>query len=260
MFDGLDIKNNYDDVFIAIKDEILLNHNKLRLKFKFDKYSKLALSKFAKNDRKKFSINKVMSRFKAQKSVNWLLNEGILELEKSREKKPTPQNKKEKLPKYLRRYTIHDKVKFKNHFDRFWFRFIEPNLTLLDNNKIEQVLEIIKLDFENYASLGFEALSGLVLKKYLNLEKDVYSFWTKDLEIDIFYEFDDKVMIGEVKYKDRKVCKSLLNSISLKCEKLNITPDKIIIFSKSGFSKELLNIKSEKLLLFDMDDFTILLE
>lgn len=258
VFDILDIKNNYDDIFVAIKEEILLKFEEFNFEFSDD--TKKALIKFAKNDRKKYSINKIIPRFKAQKIVNHLLEIGFLELEVSREKKPTSKHKNQKLPRNLRRYVIHDKINFSSHFVRFWFRFVEPNLYLLKENKFDIVLELIKADFDNYLSLGFEMLSHEVLAKKFELDvKDVYNFWTKEFEMDILTKFDDKFIVGEVKYKERKVCKNILNLINLKCDKLGIKPHIITIFSKSGFSNELINLQNENLLLFELEDFKVLL-
>ncbi|MSN96554.1 ATPase, partial [Campylobacter sp. FMV-PI01] len=112
-----------------------------------------------------------------------------------------------------------------------------------------------------YSSLGFEMLSYELLSKKLNLNlNEIYSFWTNELEIDVFAKFNDKFIVGEVKYKDRKICKNILNLINTKCQKLGISPDIIALFSKSGFSKELLNLKSENLLLFDLNDFKSLID
>lgn len=259
VFDTLDIEKSYDDIFEAIENEILAKYQEFR--FGFDSDTKKALMKFAKNDRKKYSINRYLPHYKATRIVNELLESGFLELELSREQKPTPKHKHEKLPKRLRRYVIHDKVNFSSHFTRFWFRFIEPNLALLELGKSDILLDIIKDDFDNYLSLGFEMLSQEVLAKKFNLNlEDVYSFWTKELEMDILTKFDDKFIVGEVKYKGRKVCKSVLNLINARCEKLGIEPDIITIFSRSGYSKELRNVKDKNLLLFGLDDFKILVE
>ena len=100
-------------------------------------------------------------------------------------------------------------------------------------------MEKIKFDFDNYSSLGFEALSCELLKKRLDLkEVEIYSFWTKEFEIDIFAKFNGFFIVGEVKYKERKICKNILNLIDLKCQKLGISPHIVALFSKSGFSKE----------------------
>ena len=264
VFDEIEISAHYNDIFEAIDNEILKDFETFRDKFAFDSpYEneiKKALMKFAKSDRKKLGISKILPRFKAQKVVDELLKIQFLKLEKSRETKPKPNHKNEKLPKNLRRYVVHDKVHFKSNFARFYFRFIEPNLHRLEFGENEKVLEMIKADFDNYASLCFEILSKELLAKYLNIGVgEISSFWNNEIEIDIFAKFEDFCVVGECKYKERKICKSVLNLLHSKCEKAKIKPNIIALFSKSGFSEELLSLKNGKILLFDTNDFEILI-
>ena len=264
VFDEIDISANYNDIFEAIDNEILRDFERFRDKFSFDSpYEneiKKALMKFAKSDRKKLGISKILPRFKAQKVVDELLKIQFLKLEKSRETKPKPNKKNEKLPKNLRRYVVHDKVHFKSNFARFYFRFIEPNLRLLEFGENDKVLEIIKGDFDNYASLCFEILSKELLAKYLNIgANEISSFWNNQIEIDLFAKFEDFCVVGECKYKERKICKSVLNLLQSKCEKADLRPNLIALFSKGGFSEELSSLKDEKILLFTTSDFEILL-
>lgn len=242
----------------------MANYTELRGEFYFGKDDhdeiKKALIKFAKSDRKKLGITKILPRFKAHKILNKLINSSFLTIEKSKEQKPKPANKHEKLPRNLRRYFIHDKVHFESNSARFWFRFIEPNLRLLDGGKTEILMQNIREDFDNYSSLGFETLSANLLANYLNIEPNlISSFWNKEEEIDIFANFDSFCIIGECKYKERKICKNVLNSLIQKADKIGIEPNLIALFSKSGFSEELLNLDNPKILLFDTDDFKILL-
>ncbi|MSN97065.1 DUF234 domain-containing protein, partial [Campylobacter sp. FMV-PI01] len=151
IFDDLKLNDKHNDIFMAIKTEILYKFKEISKRFEFDSDTKKALIKLAKSDRKKFGVNKILPRYKAQKIINELLETGFLELELSREKKPTPLRKNEKLPKHLRRYVVHNKINFKSHFARFWFRFIEPNLKLLEAKEFEAVLEKIKHNFDNYS-------------------------------------------------------------------------------------------------------------
>lgn len=145
VFDSVDIRSDYSNIYEAIEFEIF---NKLKLykpQFSFENsYSneiKSALIKFAKSDRKKLGIAKIMPRFRAQKVVNELLEMNFLSLEKSLQNRPEPKRKNEKLPKELRRYVICDKVHFANHFSRFWFRFIEPNIELLESGESNNILK-----------------------------------------------------------------------------------------------------------------------
>ncbi|MCI6989218.1 MAG: DUF234 domain-containing protein [Campylobacter sp.] len=259
VFDELNVKSYENDIFSLIKTEILIPFE--RFDFKFDDESTKALIKFASSDRKKFGIVKVLPRFKAQKTLITLISSGFLKVEKNKEIKIIPANKNEKLPRNLRRRTIHDKVHFRSNFARFWFRFCQPNLELLKAGRFDKVLEIIKDDFDNYASLGFELLSAELLRKALNLRGyEISSFWNKDEEIDIFAVNSSDLIVGEVKYKDRKVCKNTLTLLEQKCHKLGFNPNLYTIFSKNGFSNKLLSTKRDDLMLFEMKDFKILLE
>lgn len=258
VFDEFTINSQYSDIFEAIKFEILYKFTNLQNYFYFDSLNaneiKIALMKFAKSDRKKLGISKILPRFKAQKIVDELLKINFLILEKSKEEKPKKNHKNDKLPKNLRHYKVQDKVHFRSNFSRFWFRFIQPNLTFLQNGKFDKVLQIIKQDFDNYSSLAYENLCKEFLQIYLNIG-EISSFWTKDIEIDIFYKFENFCLVGECKYKDRKICKNVLNLLEQKCEKLCISPNLITLFSKSGFSNDLLNLQNSQILLFDLKDF-----
>nr|WP_315084012.1 DUF234 domain-containing protein [uncultured Campylobacter sp.] len=264
VFDEIGCISGYADVFEAIENEILLCFERLGERFKFggecEEQIKKALMKFARSDRKKIGISKILPRFTAQKITADLINAKFLITEKSSEQRAQKARKNDRLPRALRRYHITDKVHFSSNFARFWFRFIEPNLPALRRGEIGRVLSLIKADFNAYAGLGFEILSKELLAKYLNLEiSQISSFWNKEVEIDIYAKFESFCVAGECKYKERKISKNVLNELMLKCEKAHLAPDLLALFSKSGFSGELVSLKSDKILLFSLEDFKILL-
>lgn len=85
------------------------------------------------------------------------------------------------------------------------------------------------------------------------------SFWSKNIELDMLFSINGKIIVGEAKYKERKICKNVLNLVLHKCERLGIKPDIIALFSKSGFSNELLGLKDERLRLYEIKDYEELL-
>lgn len=264
VFDDFLLKGSYYDVFEAIRAEILDDYKNLMARFYFDEDSdeaiKMALIKLARSDRKKFSVNKILPQSMTNRVYAKLFSKDFLVLEKSQEK-PRVKNKRQILKKSERAYKIEDKIHFNSHFSRFWFRFIEPNLKILKEGKKDEILALIKSEFDEYASLGFEILCGeLMAKKFLIDGIFLSSFWSRDVELDMLLSIDGKIIVGEAKYKERKVCKNVLNLLLKKCEKLNITPDIIALFSKSGFSSELRNLKDERLRLYEMSDFEELLK
>ncbi|WP_229203930.1 DUF234 domain-containing protein [Campylobacter anatolicus] len=263
VFDDLKFEGAYYDVFEAIECEILANFKSLMPRFYFandtDKAVKKALIKLANGDRKRLSIHKVLPQTLAKKVYAELFSKDFLLIEKSRETQPI-KKKHQQLKKVERRYKKDDKVHFNSHFSRFWFKFIEPNLSLLKSGDNKKLMQIIKSEFDEYASLGFEILSGELIAKEFGIDKILFtSFWQRGLEVDILFKFKDKIIIGEAKYKERKVCKNVLNLMLYKCDKLGIKPDIIAIFSKSGFSNELKNLKDDRIRLYGLSEFERLL-
>ena len=115
----------------------------------------------------------------------------------------------------------------------------------------------------SYTSLIFEELSELLLNYYLRDTQIISSgsYWDANVEIDIMtITTNEKTYIAECKWKNHKVNKKELHKLKEKCDKLDITPTQIILFSKSGFSKELLSMQNHKLALFNAEDFKILLK
>ena len=231
---------------------MLENYAQIKQKFDFDIETNFALLMLAKNNRKRYSINRKIGHFKAQSIVNFLLNLGILSLEKSHEQKPKL-SKGQRLKKRLKNYAIQDKLLFKDHFTRFFFRFLKPNEALIERGEFDRVLELIFREFEHYQSLCFELLSKELLQKKFSLQ-NVSSYWQRDIELDLYYKDSELCLLGEVKFKNRKICKNIFNLLQSKAKALNIKPDFYIIFSKSGFSNEFERKKERNLLLFELGD------
>ncbi|EKH0707298.1 ATP-binding protein, partial [Campylobacter jejuni] len=142
---------------------------------------------------------------------------------------------------------------------RFFFYFLKPNEKLILQNRYKEVLECIKEKFELYQSFCFEQLSRELLEKKFNIN-GVQSYWDKNLELDLYYQDENLCFVGEVKFKNKKICKNILNLLKSKVKSLNLTPNYYIIISKNGFSKEFDKICEQNLLLLDLNDFKILLE
>ena len=136
--------------------------------------------------------------------------------------------------------------------------FIKPNLKLIKNGGKDKVLELIRHEFYGYCGLGFEMLCREFLAKKFQIDRS-RSLWVNNIEIDIFGVKNGKIIVAEAKFKEHKVCKNLVNLLYKKCLKLTFTPEILVIFSKSGFSKELIGLKSDKILLFEINEFKELL-
>ena len=192
--------------------------------------------------------------------VKELVELGIVELEKSREA-PLKKYPNQKLEKSLRSYKVEAKIRFKLPFYRFWFGFVEPYSKDLSNNKSQRFFENFQQHFSRLNSLVFEQLSNELLNHHYNDKlKCTGSYWDVNSEFDILAKTTSgETVVGECKYKNRRVCKSELTKLKLKAKVSNLKADTYALFSKSGFSNELLNSEDRDLLLFELDDFRKLL-
>ncbi|OCX42320.1 hypothetical protein A7X81_03785 [Campylobacter ornithocola] len=247
----LNLYDNILNVFIFKAFDILTCLN-------LDDNTLKALCVLSKNDRKRYSINKSIPHFQALGLINKLLERNILILEKSQEK-PIIKSKRQKVKKELRSYSIQDKVVFKNQGLRFFFYFIYPKLNLIIAKKYDELLWFIRENLENYQSFTFELLCKEFLARKLKVEQ-VFSFWNYYCEIDLYYYKNGFCVLGEVKFKERKICKNVLNILKNKAKQLQMQPNLYVLFSKRGFSKELVLSKEHNLLLYTLDDFEFLIK
>ena len=222
------------------------------------------LSAVARGDGKFYSVLRKakLSETAGEKIVDELVSLNILKVEYSRES-PLRTHPKHKLPKDQRAYRIQDKLRFVQPFMRFWFGFVTYYRKDLIEGKGKNFLENFSQHYERLRSLVYEQLcNDLLLNYYEGKEKVLSSgsYWNIYSEFDILVlTKSKKVILGECKYKDRTVCKNELTKLKQKAAESDIKVDVYALFSKSGFSKELLGMKNDKLLLFDLNDLQVFL-
>jgi len=228
-------------------------------------YRSVAIS-IARGDGKIFNIFK---RAKINESdggsiIRVLEEEGVIFIQDSREE-PIDRDKIPILPKELRGYRIQPKVRFLYPFYRFWFGFIEPFRRDILANRFDRVLLNYQEHKDRVESFLFERLSDALLKRYLldRGEKIISSgsLWDRVSEFDIFsITASGKVILGECKFKSRRVCASELSKLKEKAKNSSLSPDIYVLFSFEGFSKELKDRDDDSLLLFEKEDFKRLWE
>jgi len=178
----------------------------------------------------------------------------ILKEEYSREK-PIKQHPKQKLKKHLRGYQIESKIRFVEPFYRFWFGFVEPFILEIEGNIYDNFIQYFELHHNRLMSLVFEQLSNEIINyKFETISSG--SYWNRDSEFDILaVTTNKKIIIGECKYKNRKICKNELTKLQYKTTQNGINVNYYALFSKNGFSKELMKSRDKNLLLYTLDDF-----
>lgn len=140
-------------------------------------------------------------------------------------------------------------------FFRFWFRYIFPNISYLEEGDIDFVWEEkIKTDFDGFVGFIFEDICIQKLKT-LNTDnklpfkaKSIGRWWNGKDEIDIV-AFDNKgsFLFCECKWTVKKIGVNILKDLKEKADKF---PDAVLkyygFFSKSGFTKELEKLSKER--------------
>lgn len=245
----------------------LKNYNILEKRFVYsdDKniqnLTEFALKRLSRGDRKRLSIYKDLSQMQGKMVYKLLFDKNIIKEEISREK--PFKNGKNPIKKELRNYQIDSKIHFTNESTRFWFNFIAPNKKHIQNGDFKRVLTQIDTHLDKHISLCFEVLSeDLIKDKFSNHKiESSGSYWYKRSEIDLLIRSSDGLeIVGESKWKNSKICKNILNSLQKKAKDANLHPTHFALFSKSGYSKEMLSLQSEKVLLFKLEDFKRLVD
>jgi hypothetical protein len=150
---------------------------------------------------------------------------------------------------------------------RFWFRFVMPNQGYIEENRQDFLLRQRILPFlDQYLGEVFEKVCIEFLKRVdrssqLPLQIDrVGRYWKNGAEIDIvaFDSNREQAFAGECKWSTKKVGTNILDDLIVKSSLLQqeFGFKKIYygLFSKSGFTDGLRQIKRRDLFLFDLKD------
>lgn len=211
------------------------------------------LSALALGDRREHSAFKKanLSRKEGENSADFLISEGLLHRERSQE---DPVDSSEE---------ITDRLIFATPFIRFWFAFVSPYYKGIKEGDFAE----FRQKWANNRQIFFEPIyESLVISLVEHsFEGDsimkIGSYWDKRIEIEILGQTKSgKIIAGSCKYSKAKANKSELTSLIERCDKAQINPDMLIIFSKSGFSSEFKKEKNSSLQLIAIKHLRGLLE
>ena len=258
----------FDDVFSMVESNFVQNFSKFQMlvspSYIIESPYREILMAVARGDGKYYSVLRKarLSEGAGIDIVQELISLNILYLERTREE-PLKIHPKHKLKKELRSYRIQDKLRFVHPYMRFWFGFVTYyKKDLLQGNGVA-FLDNFNKNYERLRSLVYEQLCDDLLVKFYEKTTPLLSsgsYWNQHSEFDILALTNDKKLIlGECKYKERRICKNELSKLKTKAVQSAIKADVFVLFSKSGFSNELLSLKDENLLLFDLNDLKVLL-
>ncbi len=133
-----------------------------------------------------------------------------------------------------------------NYYD-FWFEFIYPNKSMLEEGKVEKVLSKEKENLKKHESFVFEQICREYLRRGWH---KVGRWWEKGNEIDVVgLKGKNEIIFGECKWSKNKVGVGLLYDLKEKAKKVrwggSNRVERYILFSKSGFKKKLKELDEE---------------
>ncbi|MGH7456630.1 MAG: DUF234 domain-containing protein, partial [bacterium] len=150
---------------------------------------------------------------------------------------------------------------------KFWFRFIMPNQSYIEENRQDFLLQQRILPFldqylgEVFEKVCIEFLKRLNLSSKLPIQFDhIGRYWKNGTEIDIvaFDSNREQAFVGECKWSTKKVGTNILDDLIIKSSLLQRENGfkKIYygLFSKTGFTDGLRQTKRRDLFLFDLKD------
>lgn len=270
IFGGADLEIETDKpIELLIKEHILDNFEHLSEKIDEitlqKRENRALLRALAIGNREIFSaFNRAgLNNANGGSALNYLQEKGVVQIEYSREEPARSLNPHGKLKREIARHRISHKVLFCIPFVRFWFYFVYPHAKEIAVGKYDNFLKEIKLQQYSYASLIFEELSEILLNYHLRDSQIISSgsYWDANIEIDILtVTADEKIYVAECKWRNHQVTKVEWLKLLQKCEQLSIKPTQIVLFSRSGFSKELMQNQGSKLALYDVVEFGVLLK
>lgn len=139
-----------------------------------------------------------------------------------------------------------------DHFLRFWFRYVHPNLASLDLGLEEAILnQRIRPDLDHFVARTFEEaaqeyIAGLARIGQLPfLPEAVGRWWDRESEIDVLAisRLEKAALIGECKWSQNPVGLNVLAELKQKTrvalKSADITNVSYALFSRVGFTREL---------------------
>jgi AAA+ ATPase superfamily predicted ATPase len=152
-----------------------------------------------------------------------------------------------------------------DEFLRFWFRYVEPNRSSIEEAPRVVYENTIEPDFPNHVAETFEDICQETLWEGIRRgEFEGYSeigrWWYGEHEIDIvgLSPTDDRILFAECKWTSEPVGRGLVKDLRAKTEHVQWGPasrtERFALFSKSGFVDGLEQDLDDAWSLFDVSD------
>ena len=143
-----------------------------------------------------------------------------------------------------------------DHFFRFWFHYVYPNRSFIEEGQIDYVLDRkIMPSIDRFISWSFEEVCRSRVRKGVPQGiqcNRVGRWWSKEGEIDIvgLAEDENTVVFGEAKWSVNPVGTDILNDLEKKAKLVDWRKGErkeyFVLFSRSGFTANLEKLAGER--------------
>jgi len=137
----------------------------------------------------------------------------------------------------------------KDNYLAFWFNYVYPYQSYLEIENLKYPLEKVTSTFDLWVSKIYErlCLDSLLLHEEIDFPlSKIGRWWDKNEEIDIVGLGEKEIIFGECKWSKKHVGLSVLLELKEKSKKVkwknNDRKEYFILFSKSGFSSDLIEL------------------
>lgn len=143
-----------------------------------------------------------------------------------------------------------------DHFFRFWFRYVYPNRSFIEEGQIDYVVDRkMRPSFDMFLSWSFEEVCRSLVCKELPQGircNRVGRWWSREGEIDILglSEDEDTAVFGEAKWSVKPVGTDILDNLERKAKLVDWRKgdrkEFFVLFSRSGFTESLEKLATER--------------
>lgn len=153
--------------------------------------------------------------------------------------------------------------RLQDQYFKFWFRYVFPNKSKIEEGKVDSVLEAIKADINSLMAENYELVARQVLTRTEDRIRGfdkIGRWWDRNEKIDVvaINEKTGEILFGEAKWSNKPVGTNILDDLKRKATLVDWRRGKrkeyYCLFSKSGFTEALLQVaRQENVILFRQD-------
>lgn len=145
--------------------------------------------------------------------------------------------------------------KISDNFIKVWFQYVYPYKSNLEIGEYSEVIRKFRTGFTVLLCYSYEQVCSEILKEN---QKDIFSlekigrWWDNNNEIDIvgINSENKRIIFCECKWSNKDIGTNILNNLIEKSKKVDWNNDKrkenFALFSKSGYTEELMNVAKER--------------